>query len=270
MTSVAYGIAMPSTRGVLGVPGYCTQATAFFQRLASQPSAARQALYNATISSLVSAGLWSKLDALYMFAAADQATALTNLVPASFGATAVGTPAFTADRGFTGSAGKYVDSNFNPSIAGGLFQQNSASVFAWGSSVAGVDGATVGNATNTTSNPAEIYPRYTDNTMYGNLGESSESTIAPSQTDGSGLRVLSRTAGSGYSAYNGAGTLIANVTAASTTLANKKITFLVGQSAHYYTGTVYCGGFGAGLSGSDVAALYGALHPYLQTVAGLA
>lgn len=270
MTSVAYGIAMPANRGVLGAPIYCAQASAFFQRLASQPSAARKALYNTMISALVSAGVWSKLDTLYMFAAADQATALTNLVSASFGATAVGTPTFTTDQGFTGATGKYVDSNFNPSTAGGQFQQNSASAFAWGSLVAGIAGATIGNATDTNSNPAEIYPRYVDNTMYGNLGESTESTIATGQTDGSGLRALSRTAGSGYAAYKGAGTLIANVTAASTALANKKIAFFVGQSAHYYTGTVYCGGFGAGLSGSDVNALYGALHPYLQAVAGLA
>ncbi len=270
MTSAAYGIAMPSSRGVLGVPVYCAQATAFFQRLASQPSTVRKVLYNTMIASLANAGVWSKLDTLYMFAAADQATALTNLVSASFGATAVGTPTFTADQGFAGGTGKYVDSNFNPSTAGGQFQQNSASAFAWGSSVAGADGATVGNATNTISNPAEIYPRYTDNTMYGNLGESVESTIATGQTDGSGLRALSRTAGTGYAAYKGAGTLIASITATSTALANKNIVFLVGQSAHYYTGTVYCGGFGSGLSGGDVAALYGALHPYLQAVAGLA
>ena len=268
MSSAAYGIAMPANRGVLGCPIYCAQATAFFQRLATQPSAPRKVLYNTMIASLVSAGVWSKLDTLYMFAAADQATALTNLVSASFGATAVGAPAFTTDQGFTGATGKYVDSNYNPSTAAGQYQQNSASAFAWGSSVAANDGATLGNAVNSAEDPAEIYPRFTDNSAYTTLNDNIDAPTT-GQTDGSGLRAVSRTASTGYAFYKNSAVLIANITAASAAPSNKKIAFLVGQSTHSYTGNVYCGGFGGGLSSSDVGALYGALDAYLQAVAGL-
>jgi hypothetical protein len=198
MTSVAYGIAMPASRGVLSPSNFCPQAQAFFARLATQPGAARKGLYNAMIASLVSAGVWSKLDALYMFAAADQTTALTNLSSASFGASAIGSPTFTADIGFIGASGKYVDSNFNPSAAAGKFQQDNASLFAWGSSVAAIAGETIGSLG---APRVELVPRYTDTNWY--LSVNGSETNAGGQADGSGLRTLSRSSSTTVAAYKG-------------------------------------------------------------------
>src|SRR4051812_5124572 len=83
---------------------YWSQSQALFARLTTQPTGQRKWLYNNLIRSLVQGGVWDKLDALYIFAAADQATALTNLRSSSFGATAVNSPTFTADSGFLGAA----------------------------------------------------------------------------------------------------------------------------------------------------------------------
>jgi hypothetical protein len=264
MTSVAYGIAMPASRAVLTPPNVCAQAQAFFARLATQPSTARKALYNAMIASLVSAGVWSKLDALYMFAGADQLTALMNLVSPNFGASAIGSPTFTTDIGFTGASGKYVDSNFNPSTAAAKFQQNDASLFAWGNSVAGIAGETIGSL----GTPrVELVPRYTDTNWY--LSVNGSESNAGGQADGSGLRTLSRSSSTTVATYKG-GTFNSNVSQTSTGLPNANIFFLRGSNGYYVGGTVYCGGFGSGLTSSDVTALYSALHSYLQAVAGIA
>ena len=264
MTSVAYGIAMPASRGVLSPSNFCPQAQAFFARLATQPGAARKGLYNAMIASLVSAGVWSKLDALYMFAAADQTTALTNLSSASFGASAIGSPTFTADIGFIGASGKYVDSNFNPSAAAGKFQQDNASLFAWGSSVAAIAGETIGSLG---APRVELVPRYTDTNWY--LSVNGSETNAGGQADGSGLRTLSRSSSTTVATYKG-GTFNSNVSQTSTGLPNANIFFLRGPNGYYVGGSVYCGGFGSSLTSSDVTALYSALHSYLQAAAGIA
>lgn len=264
MTSVAYGIAMPASRGIISPPTFCAQSLAFFGRLAAEPNAPRKALYDALISSLVSAGVWNKLDALYMFAAADQATGLTNLLQSSYGGTAVNAPAFTPDQGFTGANTRYVDTNFNPSTAAGRFQQDNASVFAWGSLVAGANGETVGSL----GVPrVEVIPRYGGNTFYMSLNDG-ETSVSGAESDGSGLRVLSRNSNTSVAVYKGS-TLLTNAAQSSTGLPASDILFLRGANGSY-TGVLYCGGFGSALNASDVAALFSALHTYLHAVAGVA
>lgn len=118
---------------------YSAESQQFFDRLSVQPSTGRKTLYAALIDSLVADGVWAKLDALYAFVSEDDAdtdTALTNLVQAAFKATMVGTPGFTKDGGFSSSlynwpAGSYIDSNFNPTSAGGCFTLNDAYTAAW-------------------------------------------------------------------------------------------------------------------------------------------
>jgi hypothetical protein len=271
MTAVAYGIAMPASRGTLSAVPYCQPAVSFFQRLATQPTAARKALYNALISSLVSAGVWSKLDALYVLAAADQATALTNLVQASYGATAANAPAFTADQGYVGANTKYIDTGFNPTTAlSPNYTRNDAAIFAWGSSVAAVGGCSFASVQTASAfpNSGEIVPRWTSGGFYAALN-SAEVLIASSPTDGSGLRTITRSDPSSITAYSNA--LSSGATAAaSTAIANTTLALLGYSNSEAYTATVYTAGFGGSLTASEVTALYDALHAYLQAVAGVA
>lgn len=83
-------------------PAYDPAAQAFFERLTNQPTDARKALYNTLIVSLKDAGVWAKLDSLYVLAAADAQAARQNLVANLYNLTASGSPAFTVDRGYTG------------------------------------------------------------------------------------------------------------------------------------------------------------------------
>ena len=267
MTSVAYGIAMPASRGLLTPPSWCSQAQAFFARLATQPSAARKVQYNTLIASLANAGLWSKLDALYVFAAADQATALTNLISSSYGASAVGAPAFTTDQGFTGGTSKYLDSNFKPSTAGGNFQQNSACGFAWSLTAGAIGAATVGSKAN--ASPLTIYPYQTGSLLLqGVINGVSFSPASVSVSSGAGLSAVDRGAPNAQSIYRN-GTALASNSTASAALANQDIVFLTTNLVEWYNGTVAVGGFGGHLSATDHANLYSALHAYLQAVAGV-
>jgi hypothetical protein len=61
--------------GTIGGPGYSAEAQQFFSRI-SNPDGTRKALYATMIDALVTAGVWAKLDAFYMLAAADAAAAL--------------------------------------------------------------------------------------------------------------------------------------------------------------------------------------------------
>ena len=63
-------------------------------------SAGRQTIVNDLIAGLKADGVWIKLDRLWLFAAEDQPSALTDLVGLTL-ATAVNSPTFTADEGYT-------------------------------------------------------------------------------------------------------------------------------------------------------------------------
>lgn len=120
---------MPSTavRAVI-LNSVSPQAQAFLARTTGIGGKYRAA-YIKLINGLVRAGVWPKLDVLYMFATQDTTNALLNLVSASFAATANGSPTFTVDRGYNGTNGSstvYLDTGFNPSTAGGKYTQNDA------------------------------------------------------------------------------------------------------------------------------------------------
>src|SRR5262245_928924 len=123
---------------------YSTEAAAFFARLATQPTTTRKNQYAALIDALVSAGVWSLLDALYLYAAYDEATALTNLKSSSFGGTNTNSVSYTADQGYTGASSKYIDLGYNPTTAGGNFAQNSACRGGWSLTSGQLSGAMCG------------------------------------------------------------------------------------------------------------------------------
>lgn len=114
------------------------------------PSAAQQILQNQLVLDLKSAGVWTKLDVLYIFAndsGADFAT-LNWKNPNAHQATAVNSPVFTTNVGFTGNATnqQYIDTNFNPATSGVNYTLNNAGRFVWVSAQSGT-GPFDGNST---------------------------------------------------------------------------------------------------------------------------
>lgn len=255
------GISSKTTWNFTTTAGYSAEASAFFARLATQPSDPRKTLYDALISSLVSTGVWAKLDFLHIFAAADQATALTSLVSATYDATAVNSPTFTADRGFTGAATKVITTPYNPSTAGGHLTQDSASVFAWGLTSAGVAAQIVGMSAN---QKIEIAQHFGDGNAYGCINNG-EIALAGSISSGAGLFTLSRTASNAWAYYTNA-TSTNTGSNASQALANGTVQYLNGNLGHYNGGEIAAGGLGSSLTAQNVTDLHAALNTYLVAV----
>lgn len=121
---------------IVGFPlnGNSPTSQQFFDRLLTPPTVVREALYSDLINSLVSTGVWSKLDVLYLFAATDIGTALVNLVSGKYQAFLTllnNLPSFVADRGFTGANLSLIESGFSPSTATAAnYQLNDAMVMA--------------------------------------------------------------------------------------------------------------------------------------------
>lgn len=105
-------------------------AEALFNRMSVAPNRERRKLVTDLIEDLMSAGVWDRLDGLYVFAAHDRQAALLNWVgggnpvpplgsayntwkpPSMRDCTEVNGPVFTADRGFAGDGRRaYLDTN---------------------------------------------------------------------------------------------------------------------------------------------------------------
>jgi photosystem II stability/assembly factor-like uncharacterized protein len=240
---------------------FTAEAQQFFDRLATEPTKARKQAYNTLIASLVSGGVWAKLDALYMFAAQDEATAVVNLVQSSFGATATSSPGFAVNRGFYGAASGLIDSNFNPSTAGGHFAQNDATHFARGLYEAVDASPLLHDAQGTPVNL--ITPRFTDGRYYARLNETTASVNA-AIASGAHLYSTSRSAAGEFDIYID-GVFAANSATTSAAPANADLRFLANASTSY-PGICAYGGFGSALSAGEHAALYAACEAYLVAV----
>lgn len=112
-------------------PADAAQTTAFLART-SGLSGTETAAYKALINGMVADGTWALLDALYIFATKDTTTANLNLVSTSFGLTQTGTVTFAADHGYTGDGSTgFLNTNYNPSTAGGVATLSSRSIGAY-------------------------------------------------------------------------------------------------------------------------------------------
>jgi len=273
-TVVASGGIPGLTMPLAGLPTACAPASSFLARTSSLDSAHR-ANYVALICGLVSDGVWSKLDVLYVFATSSSTNALLNLASASYGGTAHGSPTFTTDRGFTGvdaSSTVYIDTAFNPATAGGQYAQNAAHLSAWsntntGSSSGGC--AVIGSDAGSGNGASQICLRHPTGTYFRvndvNSGGGGQASIGTSN----GFYVADRTSSSTAVGYlNASNQSIGAQT--STTLTSRNIYVLATDSA----GSAGSGGgfqiteasMGGGLTSTDVTNLYNRLRTYMTAV----
>lgn len=84
------------------IPGgvvYSPEALALSARFTTPPDTARKTLINNLIVALKAAGVWAKLGAPYLRAAADSQAARQNWLANQFNSTPVASPTFASDRG---------------------------------------------------------------------------------------------------------------------------------------------------------------------------
>lgn len=238
----------------------CSQATAYLAR-ATGETAHPADLIN-LICGLVSDGVWSKLDALYLFAQQTQTDALLNLVSTSYGPlTAPTIPPFTAYQGFGGFIAGTNTFQTGLTIPAAHYTQNSASFGAWLPQPAGSASSVMGNGISTGS--SHFYPLFTDGNTYARLNAASTPGVLWPPSPWVGYYAGDRISATLVDYYfNGASR--GEVTSASETPIPDP--FLIGGQ---YLATPYvlsATHIGASLGAAGQAALYNRLRTYMTAV----
>lgn len=267
----APALAGPDTISLMGAGGArpaaavggCSQATAFLART-SGLDATHQNAYTTMICGLVTDGIFTSFDGLYIFATQTQANALLNLVSSSFPVTVTGTVTFTADQGFSGSlAASDLDTGFNPSTAPSpKFVQDSATSALWrinGTAVAGDQWRQGGHPT-----VNSLFAQFTDTHMYCDVNASSDDGVGVVVATAAGLAGCVRSASTGYTYYKN-GSSIGTRTNTSTAIVSGDFQYLEGTG----TGDVAAIVFGSALNATQYGNLFTRVHLYMQTIAGV-
>ncbi len=102
---------------------------ALVARMTVAPSTDRKRAMVRLIASLLTAGVWDRLDALWLTAAHDAQAARLNWIADRYNLTAINSPAFTVDRGYKGDgSAAYLTTGFIGGGASDKSQQDSATV----------------------------------------------------------------------------------------------------------------------------------------------
>lgn len=245
-------------------------AWAYIAAMTARPAYARQTLIKDLVESLKSAGVWTKLDALYLLAAHDaQAARLNAKAPATFALTAVSVPVFTTDRGYTGTGagvtpGGYLSTGFNPTTAGGHYALNDAHLAVWvrtaSSSTTNGAMSEIGNGLAFISSKnavaGQIVARMNDNVSTG------AAAGTPNSTE---FFCLSRAESGAYSRYHNAASL-GDLAQASTSIFNDILYLLRRGTTTYSDAQISAASFGGALTSTQEADHRNALHTYLVAV----
>lgn len=237
---------------------YDSEALALFDRMDVRPDANRRAAINGLIVALKSAGVWTKLDSLHVFAAHTPQAALVNWRAAT-DATSENSPTFTPSAGFKGDGATSRIVTNMPSNTLLQHQANSASFGVWvyegdSASSTGADisnGNAFFNAKNSSGDLA--FRAYTG-------------TTRSADTDSAlGLSLISRDATHEYAYKDGA--LVGTVAVAPTTTRPAAAFSILNRNSGALTRGLSAAVVGAFLDGTESAYLYNALNDYMTAIA---
>lgn len=245
--------------------GYSAESLALFARFTTAPTNTRKGQIDTLIRALKTGGIWAKLDALYVMAAADSQAARRNWIADQYNMTAVASPTFTADRGYQGDGtSSYLSTGFNASTAGGKLSTNSATLFTYANTDV-ASNAVDGGATNA-SNIIFVNGRRALGEADAEIVNGSTGALRTAVASSVGLTMGTRTGASATALYRNA-TQLKTATTAATALPNGTISLCGSNTAaSYSTRRIAVGGIGSGLDSTEAAALYNALNTYLTAV----
>lgn len=252
-------------RGTDLVYGFLPETVRLLEAFTAPAARERQDLIDATIRALVEAGLWEKFDLLYLLAAHDEQAARLNWkAPPAATLTAVNTPAFTADEGFTGDgAASYLDAGvaWNALTAYAL---DSSHIGAWilndvaASNVVSVVGQVSGGTR------CRLIPRTTSGGIRAYLNTATQTDFGSSIGTTAGHAAVVRRASNEVEAYKN-GASIGTGTTASDEISDRNVTILR-HLTNYGAYQVAAMHAGAALSDTEAADLYAILEDYLTGV----
>lgn len=247
-----------------GAVSYLPESSGLFARFTTPPTLARKALINNYILALKTAGVWTKLDALYLFAAADTQGACLNWVQNLYNCTLVSSPTFAADRGYTGNGSSaYVDSGFNPATASGPKYVRDDASFALWSRTSGTSTVSDGGEYDGTDGLTLQTRDGTDNMNY--RVNNATGTANPGVTSGAGLFAVRRTTSTAIKSYwNGA--VVGTGGQTSVAVNSVTVKFLTASGSSFSSRQLAMGRIGQSLTDAEEAAFYTATLTYMQGV----
>lgn len=188
-----------------GGPVYDAAASTLFAAMSVQPDSTRKALINTTILALKSAGIWMLLDECWFLAAHDAQTSLLGWKRYK-NCSAVNSPAFTADRGYTSDgATSYLDTAFSPASHGINFALNSSSLGVYIRTQSGA-GANLVDIGITNANTAYVAAWNASGNTITRINEATDTSVANTNT--TGLLVGRRTASNATSIYRNGSSIV--------------------------------------------------------------
>ncbi len=259
-----------------GLPGnfgsrqaqYCPEAKALFARFSTKPTARRKRAIDRLVRALMQAGIWQTRDFLYMFAAADTQAATRNWIADAYNATLTSAPTFAADQGYTtNGTSNSINSNFDPSTAGGHLTRNDMSFGFW-SLTPGIVATSVAGWV-VSGSGISIVARSTNDIMSARVNTASViSSANGTVTDGTGPRGIARDTSTSLSLRAG-GIEIATAATASAALAAGTLKFGSAVTAGYAALTFADGHAGGYLTPAQEAAFAAARATYLSAVGAI-
>lgn len=251
--------------------GYSAQAQAYFDRLYTQPTAARKVIYATLIDDLVSSGIFAKLDALYILRAAREQWANENLIQPAYRLTANGGYTFTADEHWVGNGTTgYLDTGFVPSTANGKFVLDSAHLAAYSRTNSQSTGIAIGARTNSTINQSFLSLRNASNVTTIRMN-SAVAAANPANTDSTGLFVGRRSDSATTALFRNGVKLVGDQLFASTALPTFTLTIGAlntgGTIGSFDSRQFAAASFGASLSDAEIEAFGTLLEAFYTAIA---
>lgn len=240
--------------------GGCSQATAFLARVSNHTNDTN---YTTMICGLVTDGVYAKLDLLYIFAANNSTDALLNIIASTTTTLSATAPTFTANTGFAGNGTSASINVTGYTLGSGTnFTQNSASMFGWSTEAGADNGVIVGNSISFNS---QIF------LQSFNFGSASSTSIGAANLNsgtlstGLGLFTTSRTSSTELDTYQNATNIATSAANASQAITAANPWFLA-LNGEWFGGGIAAGGFGGGLTSTDVTNLQSRIHTFLNAV----
>lgn len=251
--------------------GFSAEYAAVMAAMTNKPSGSIMTAQDTMVKALVDAGVWDKLDVLYLFAqeSNDDGEALINWInPGANDGTLINAPSFVSLEGFTTDGlTNYINTNWNPTDDGSKFLPASAQISFYEIDNVLASGVAVGSYLSVSN----------DNACYINVNGSGslngrlyEGTAVPGFTtsDSRGLNTLSRTAVDKIEVLRNGVSLDTVVT--NSTPDTNSLDFFIGGAndgaLDNPTGRQFamvC--MGGGLIESEVLSLYNAIETYMDS-----
>jgi len=253
--------------GGAAAPADSAELTQFLARITA-PTAPRKAAYAALIDGLVVDGVWSLIDALYIMAAADAATARTNLKQSSYGLTPSGSGlTFTADRGYTGNGSSgWINTGYDPNTAGGNFPStgNSGTLAAYCLTSETTGGFAY--AMHTGGAVSYIAPLFGGD-IYINIGGGGYNSTAGANQRGNVMAVRTSSAASAMTIYkNGTSSAAGGGATAGGSIGAIALFAATGGGGSFLAQEMCAAMIGAGMNGTQALAYMSRVNTYMTTL----